>query len=66
MATRVQTYSVVFDEIWYTDLQYNLIEFNCGVGGRTLSLLCACVPIFLCRSVVEKWYVGETMDFINP
>jgi len=41
VATRVQTYSIVFDEIWYTDLQqWRTYEFcsgsstNSGWGQR--------------------------------
>jgi hypothetical protein len=54
VATRVRTYSVVLDEIWYTDLQYKLVEYNSGVGGRTVSVLCACESSFLCRSVLKN------------
>jgi hypothetical protein len=52
VAARVQRYLVVFDEIWYRDLQYRLVEFNCCLGGSTLSVLCvlacpiSCIKMF--------------------
>jgi len=58
VATHVQTYSVVFDEIWYADLPYKLVEFNCGVGGRTLSCSVRACPV----SSVEVFLKNGMLD----
>ena len=43
VATRVQMYSAFLDEIRYMDLQYKLVECNCGVGGAHF-IPALCVP----------------------